>query len=538
MRNLRSTPSLIALAALLIGGLLGAPGPALAHPPGEQPSSHGIPALPLGAESLPQSATSRQLAPGVTLTSIVRGAFDPATPWVVELSIPDVNNPDPDAPAKSVQDKASADALVGRLDGAGFPAHSQPVRQPQVADVAASVIGYRVRLVDGYPTQAAAKDIVARLKAASFTSRDWYSGWDGASMAGGRWTVNVVTIDPRRFRGKLGATFGPDIEHRETTTALSDYVQATAAINAGFFVLDPAAGAPGDPAGVGLYNGKLESETTAGRPALLLDSLARHTAVIRPSWHGSLTADHSAATLDGLNRMPGLIRNCGGIGDTPTDRPQHDVTCTDPDELIAFTSAYAAGTPAGVGAEAILDSRDRVIRVLNHRGVPLAADQRSVQATGNQVGTISALRVGQRVDLQTELTDGRRTLQRSGLTVVNGGPQLLQRGQLHITQRRDGMVHEGDPSFAYGWALQRNPRTFAGVDARGRTLLVTVDGRQPAELGLSIPETAAVAKALGMVDAINLDGGGSTAMAIDGTLISHPSDAAGERPVGDVIYLR
>lgn len=524
--------------SLLISGLLGAPASAMAHPPQSPPAQHGIPALPLGAKGLPQSATSRQLAPGVTLTSIVRGAFDPATPWVVELSIPDAGNPDPDAPGRSVQDKVSADVLVGRLNSAGFPAQSQPVRQPKVADVAASVIGYRVRLVEGYPTQVAAKAVVTRLKAASFTARDWYSGWDGASNAAGRWTVNIVTIDPRRFRGTLGATFGPDIEHRETTTALSDYVEATAAINAGFFVLDPAAGAPGDPAGVGLYNGELESETTAGRPALLLDNSARHTAVIRPTWRGSLTADHRTVTLDGLNRVPGLIRNCGGVGDTPTDRPQHDVTCTDADELIAFTSAYAAGTPAGVGAEVIMDSRDRVIRVLDHRGVPLAADQRSVQATGDRVGALSQLRVGQRVDLRTELTDGRRTLQRSGLTVVNGGPQLLQRGQLHITQRRDGMVHEGDPSFAYGWALQRNPRTFAGVDARGRTLLVTVDGRQPTELGLSIPETAAVAKALGMVDAINLDGGGSTAMAIGGTLISHPSDAAGERPVGDVIYLR
>ena len=100
------------------------------------------------------------------------------------------------------------------------------------------------------------------------------------------------------------------------------------------------------------------------------------------------------------------------------------------------------------------------------------------------------------------------------------------------------MVHPGEPSFAYGWVLQRNPRTFAGVDARGRTMVVTVDGRQLGELGLSIPETASVARSLGMVDAMNLDGGGSTAMVVDGALISHPSDAAGERAVGDAIVIR
>ena len=69
-------------------------------------------------------------------------------------------------------------------------------------------------------------------------------------------------------------------------------------------------------------------------------------------------------------------------------------------------------------------------------------------------------------------------------------------------------------------------------------MLVTVDGRQLGELGLSIPETAAVARSLGMVEAMNLDGGGSTAMVVHDQLISHPSDAAGERAVGDVVYVR
>jgi exopolysaccharide biosynthesis protein len=100
------------------------------------------------------------------------------------------------------------------------------------------------------------------------------------------------------------------------------------------------------------------------------------------------------------------------------------------------------------------------------------------------------------------------------------------------------MVHPGNPSFQYRWVLQRNPRTFAGLDAAGRTMFVTVDGRQLGESGLSIQETADVARALGLVDAINLDGGGSTAMVVGGSLVSHPSDPTGERPVGDAIYLR
>ena len=135
------------------------------------------------------------------------------------------------------------------------------------------------------------------------------------------------------------------------------------------------------------------------------------------------------------------------------------------------------------------------------------------------------------------LTRKRALATPEGTYVVNGGPLLVRDGRERITQRRDGFVHPGEPSFEYGWFVKRNPRTFAGVDARGRLVLVTVDGRTSRDLGLSIPEAADVARSLGLVDAINLDGGGSTTMVVDGRVISRPSDSTGERPVGDALVI-
>ena len=57
-------------------------------------------------------------------------------------------------------------------------------------------------------------------------------------------------------------------------------------MNAGYFVLDPASGAPGDPAGIGIYAGKLLSETVGHRPALVLRDDARRTQVERLRWVG------------------------------------------------------------------------------------------------------------------------------------------------------------------------------------------------------------------------------------------------------------
>ncbi|GAA2746324.1 phosphodiester glycosidase family protein [Terrabacter aerolatus] len=497
--------------------------------------------LPLGPAGLPETRSTTTVEPGVTMTRIVRGAFDPSTPWVVELSIPSGRtSPDPDAPPRSVQDRGSADDLVRRLTASGFDARSEAVRQPAVADVPAGVIGYRVRTTSTFTSRADAAAYVTRLQAAGFAARTWYAGWDGASPAKGQWSINVLTIDPREFRGHLGASFGPDLVNRETTTAIGEYAHARAAVNGGFFVLDPKAGAPGDPAGVGVYGGLLESETVAGRPALVLDDRARQTRIARPVWKGTVQAGSSTLELDGINRVPGLIRNCGGDpGDQPTDHPVHDTTCTDPNELIAFTDAYGPSTPDGPGSEVVLDRNDRVVRVAAERGTTLQPGQRSVQATGNLTQIVSALRPGHIARLGLSLTEANgANLIRPGTTVVNGGPQLLRDGAAYITQGTDGMVHPTDPSFAYGWVLQRNPRTFAGADAAGRTLLVTVDGRQPDQLGLSVPEEARVAQALGMRDAMNLDGGGSTAMSLDGRLVTHPSDASGERPVGDAIVIR
>jgi hypothetical protein len=65
--------------------------------------------------------------------------------------------------------------------------------------------------------------------------------------------------------------------------------------------------------------------------------------------------------LDGVN-LPGLIRNCGGTGDAPSVL-RHDYTCTDPDEVIAFTEDFGSATPSGRGLEVVLDSQGTVTAV-------------------------------------------------------------------------------------------------------------------------------------------------------------------------------
>jgi uncharacterized protein YbcI len=94
------------------------------------------------------------------------------------------------------------------------------------------------------------------------------------------------------------------------------------------------------------------------------------------------------------------------------------------------------------------------------------------------------------------------------------------------------------PWFYGSFVAARSPRTLAGLRSDGTLLLVTVDGRRPGwSAGVTLPEAARVMRALGAPNALNLDGGGSTAMAVRGRVVSRPSDPAGERPVSDALVV-
>jgi exopolysaccharide biosynthesis protein len=89
-----------------------------------------------------------------------------------------------------------------------------------------------------------------------------------------------------------------------------------------------------------------------------------------------------------------------------------------------------------------------------------------------------------------------------------------------------------------GFGTDLHPRTAIAKLDSGKLLLLTVDGRQPGiSMGMSLYTLADVLLELGAVEAINLDGGGSTTMVIHNKIVNKPSDQIGERPVSDAILV-
>jgi exopolysaccharide biosynthesis protein len=111
-------------------------------------------------------------------------------------------------------------------------------------------------------------------------------------------------------------------------------------------------------------------------------------------------------------------------------------------------------------------------------------------------------------------------------------------GRVRVRSSAEGFAPLSAPWFHGYFVASRHPRTMAGVRRDGSLLLVTVDGRRPGwSAGVTLREGARVMRSLGAHHALNLDGGGSTAMAVRGRTVNLPSDPAGERPVSDAIMV-
>jgi hypothetical protein len=218
----------------------------------------------------------------------------------------------------------------------------------------------------------------------------------------------------------------------------------------------------------------------------------------------------------------------------------HALTCTDPSELVQLTRRFGARTPAVAGGVELTVRGDVVAGAPRPGGgTPIPSDGYVLSGSGDAARFLRAAAAdpGTAIRVTTTLrTSARAPLLLADLNgAVSGGPRLVEGGRIAVRSAAEGF----DAPGLYGrFVLGRNPRTLAGVTATGELLLVTVDGRRPGySAGVSLRDAALVMRSLGARDALNLDGGGSTAMVVRGQVVNRPSDPGGERAVGDGVFV-
>lgn len=113
-----------------------------------------------------------------------------------------------------------------------------------------------------------------------------------------------------------------------------------------------------------------------------------------------------------------------------------------------------------------------------------------------------------------------------------GGPVLVQDGQVKISNNEE-------KKFAGKAIADKHPRTAIGYTRGGTMVILAIQGRMKglAE-GATLPQMAKILVDIGCIEAMNLDGGGSSCMLINGKETIKPSDPNGQRPVPAVLVIK
>jgi len=153
-------------------------------------------------------------------------------------------------------------------------------------------------------------------------------------------------------------------------------------------------------------------------------------------------------------------------------------------------------------------------------GVTAGSVVLTAKTSGLGATYIKSLTVGRRVRVAWR-ADGPGVLD-----IVSGNAMILVDGRV---------VYRSSCSMNI---CRRNPRTAIGITRNGRVMMLVVDGRTSVSAGFTLHRLGHWMRHLGVVNAVNLDGGGSSTMWLAGHgVVNHPTDSTGERPVSNAVVI-
>lgn len=293
----------------------------------------------------------------------------------------------------------------------------------------------------------------------------------------------------------------------EKTSSIATRHGAIAAINAGFFRLDSSIFA-GDAAGILMIDRKVLSESDRNRIAL----------------HISNKIDKTTVEFSHEKFFTKLFINKQSFNaKTNCERGEN--------ELVIYTPEFSRTTLTNNEGVEIVVKKDKIYQIFNKKGSNLIPpDGFVISATGKTAEEV--LKVAKIKSKAFQFFEGSTKLEIPFAEIediTNGVPQLIKNGKIDITWEQE----KASKSFYE----TKHPRTAVAKLKDGKFLMVTVDGRSESSGGIGLEDLAKLLLEFGATDAMNLDGGGSTTMFLDGKVVNQPSDKEGERKVSDAILV-
>lgn len=318
-----------------------------------------------------------------------------------------------------------------------------------------------------------------------------YTSWR-RSTANGPVAAHILDIAP-----DAGYQLRPVLSNSAVTglaplLPMAEDVQAVAAVNGSYFALN------GEILGLLKLDGQIVSTTTLARTAVgilpggkVLIDLVDYTGLVT-------LPDGRKIAISGVNHERGA------------------------DELMLYNDYFGPSTATNSFGVDYVVVGNKITAINRSGNTPLTPDSIVLSAHGNAAKALEGLRVGDTVAITQTLGKAWDETKYA----LGAGPRLIKAGSVFLTTKLE--------EFGSDVAGGRAPRTALGLTKTGHILLVVVDGRQAASIGQSLLELALFLQELGAVDAMNLDGGGSSEMVINNKVVNSPSDGR-ERRVGSAL---
>jgi hypothetical protein len=283
----------------------------------------------------------------------------------------------------------------------------------------------------------------------------------------------------------------------------------------------------GDPAGIFQIDGKMLSEANSGRIALLINN----------------SVDSCVKCRTPAKRTDVDIKHLKTFAEFWSDARKFQINGIDrqikENEVVLYTPEFGV-TPSSETKilEIVIDNK-RVQTIVETNGstkIPSDGYVLAVNGSSRQqassiaaVGKEALVITGSYIENPENSRSGAKMAFTDVEDIVGGVPQLVKNSKVEITWEQEKTTKS--------FVETRHPRTAVAKLKDGKFLMITVDGRSESSGGISLYDLATLLLEFGATAAMNLDGGGSTTMYLDGKVVNHPSDNEGERKVSDAILV-
>jgi hypothetical protein len=344
----------------------------------------------------------------------------------------------------------------------------------------------------------------------------------------GPWKIHILEIDLTHRDLEIGSGRALDMLFgRERTSSIanrhsSDKRSVIAALNSDFFSLKT-----GEIENNNIIEGEFVKGTKlTGSPFDSFDNIHSQFGISNDKKPLIDRFEFDGAVIWNTGKRTDLL----GVNDVPHGR-----------SIALFNTYYGASTPTDTLKKAIQElplselsvRSDTLITVvtgvIGTGGSPLTKGSFVLSGYDLPPGNpLSQSKRGDTVRIWLGLRPNRGPVH----TLVGGWPRIVFNGR-NIASSADSL--EGTfPRFS----SNRHPRSGVGFSKDStRVFFIVVDGRSQSSVGMSLVEFADLMVMSGIYQGMNLDGGGSTTLVVDGNIVNSPSDPFGERAVGNCLLL-